>query len=191
MEHYPFDDEYVRRLRGGDRVTEDHFFRFFRERLMMKLRHNVRPPIEAEDLCQRVFIIALRKIEKGEGPEDGRKLAAWMHGICSNVIHEFHREQERRHDQLDVDRDDVPVDPDQYERLLQIRLIKLVRETIAALSPKDAQILTAVFLREEDRDAVCKRFNVDRQYLRVLVHRALQHFKEKFPDDDDDPTNTG
>jgi RNA polymerase sigma-70 factor (ECF subfamily) len=37
--------------------------------------------------------------------------------------------------------------------------------------------LQAVFIDERDRDQVCREFNVDRDYLRVLLHRAKQEFK--------------
>ena len=30
-----------------------------------------------------------------------------------------------------------------------------------------------------DKDEICRRFSVDRQYLRVLVHRAKARFQKK------------
>ncbi len=46
------------------------------------------------------------------------------------------------------------------------------------MAEKDQQILRAVFLEEVDKTEICKRFNVDRDYLRVLVHRAKIRFRE-------------
>jgi RNA polymerase sigma-70 factor (ECF subfamily) len=37
--------------------------------------------------------------------------------------------------------------------------------------------LREIFLEERDKDAVCQDFGVDRDYLRVLLHRAKQAFK--------------
>jgi RNA polymerase sigma-70 factor, ECF subfamily len=37
-----------------------------------------------------------------------------------------------------------------------------------------------VFLDERDRDDVCREFGVEREYLRVLLHRAKQEFKVEF-----------
>jgi RNA polymerase sigma-70 factor, ECF subfamily len=37
-----------------------------------------------------------------------------------------------------------------------------------------------VFLDERDRDEVCHEFGVDRDYLRVLLHRAKQEFKTEY-----------
>jgi RNA polymerase sigma-70 factor, ECF subfamily len=37
-----------------------------------------------------------------------------------------------------------------------------------------------VFLDGQDKDEVCRDFQVDRGYLRVLLHRAKQTFKSQF-----------
>jgi RNA polymerase sigma-70 factor, ECF subfamily len=37
--------------------------------------------------------------------------------------------------------------------------------------------LREVFLEERDKDEVCRDYGVDREYLRVLLHRAKQSFK--------------
>jgi RNA polymerase sigma-70 factor (ECF subfamily) len=52
-----------------------------------------------------------------------------------------------------------------------------VREILLELEPRDRSLLKAVFLDERDRDEVCREFGVDRDYLRVLLHRAKQEFK--------------
>ena len=41
MELYAFDDDYVARLRAGDRFTEEHFLRYFNELLQIKLLDHV------------------------------------------------------------------------------------------------------------------------------------------------------
>jgi RNA polymerase sigma-70 factor (ECF subfamily) len=37
-----------------------------------------------------------------------------------------------------------------------------------------------VFLEERDREDICREFGVDREYLRVLLHRAKQVFKVEY-----------
>ena len=44
-------------------------------------------------------------------------------------------------------------------------------------SERDRRLLREIFLEERDKDAVCQDFGVDRDYLRVLLHRAKQAFK--------------
>ena len=49
---------------------------------------------------------------------------------------------------------------------------KKVREIPEKLSERDRRLLREVFLEERDKDQVCRDFGVDREYLRVLLHRA-------------------
>ena len=55
-----------------------------------------------------------------------------------------------------------------------------VREILDEMSERDRRILRAVFLEEQDKDGVCRDFGVDRDYLRVLVHRAKLAFKSEY-----------
>jgi RNA polymerase sigma-70 factor (ECF subfamily) len=55
-----------------------------------------------------------------------------------------------------------------------------VGEVLRGLAPRDRSLLKAVFLDERDRDEVCREFGVDRDYLRVLLHRAKQEFKTEY-----------
>jgi RNA polymerase sigma-70 factor (ECF subfamily) len=45
---------------------------------------------------------------------------------------------------------------------------------------RDRRLLREVFLEERDKDEVCRDFGVDRDYLRVLLHRAKQSFKSMY-----------
>jgi RNA polymerase sigma-70 factor (ECF subfamily) len=55
---------------------------------------------------------------------------------------------------------------------------KLVQVVLKQMPLTESRILRMIFLEETDRDEICKRMNVRRDYLRVILHRALTHFKE-------------
>ena len=57
---------------------------------------------------------------------------------------------------------------------------KKVREILEKLSERDRRLLREVFLEERNKDEVCRDFGVDREYLRVLLHRAKQAFKSSY-----------
>jgi len=57
---------------------------------------------------------------------------------------------------------------------------KKVREILDQLSERDRRLLREVFLEERDKNEVCRDFGVDREYLRVLLHRAKQSFKSLY-----------
>ena len=55
-----------------------------------------------------------------------------------------------------------------------------VREAIAALPQKDRELIRWLFLENRPKDDICRELNIDRDYLRVLFHRAKQRFRERF-----------
>ena len=59
---------------------------------------------------------------------------------------------------------------------------ELVRKILSALPARDRDLLRAVLLEEKDKDAVCREMGVDRNYLRVLLHRAKDNFKDQWAD---------
>jgi RNA polymerase sigma-70 factor, ECF subfamily len=56
----------------------------------------------------------------------------------------------------------------------------LVRHVLDDLSERDRSLLRAVFLEERDKDEVCAELGVDRDYLRVLLHRAKGTFRAMY-----------
>ena len=55
-----------------------------------------------------------------------------------------------------------------------------MRQVLNQLSERDRRLLREIFLEERDKDEVCRDFGVDREYLRVLLHRAKQAFKSLY-----------
>lgn len=175
MELFAFDDEYVRRLREGDRETEEHFHSYFRDLLLLKLRRRLGSMEAVDEVRQEVFVRALARL--GE-LRDGRKLGAFMNGICNLVLMEYYRAAARA-ETLDEPKDVAAgTDPD-YD-FDSARSRARVRRILAALPERDAEILRAVFLDEGDKEEVCRRYGVDRDYLRVLLHRAKDKFRQEY-----------
>src|SRR6185436_6486057 len=92
MERFPFDDEYVRRLREGDRETWQHFEAYFRDLLLIKLRRKLHSRQAIDDVRQEVFKRVLMKLA---GLEDGRKLGAFVNSVCNLVLMEWYRDASR------------------------------------------------------------------------------------------------
>ncbi|HYO76239.1 MAG TPA: sigma-70 family RNA polymerase sigma factor [Thermoanaerobaculia bacterium] len=175
MDLFSFDDDYVRRLREGDRETAAHFYSYFRDLLHAKLRRKLRSMEAIEEVRQEVFA---RTIERLGDISDGRKLGAFVNSTCNHVLMEFYRQENRAvplDDQPDVT---APGDPD--AAFDAARNSARVRTVLASLDEREAAILRAVFLEEGDKQEICDRFGVDRQYLRVLLHRAKAKFRTAY-----------
>ena len=54
---------------------------------------------------------------------------------------------------------------------------RLIRQVLDRLSGTDQTVLRKVFLEDRDKDDICRELGIDRDYLRVRVHRALARFR--------------
>jgi len=177
MDFFTFDDEYVRRLREGDRWTEEHFLSYFQQLLLIKLRRRL-PSLDAiDDVRQEVFVRVFRTLRQpGGGIQDGRKLGAFVNTVCNNVLLEQYRKKNRTEPLLDAHLD-ITTSEDVEDALVSGEERERVRRVISDLPRRDAAILRALFLDERSNDDVCQEFHVDRSYLRVLLHRAKEKFR--------------
>lgn len=180
MDLFAFDDDYVRRLREGDRWTVEHFISYFQQLLRIKLRRRLRSVSDIEDVSQDVFSRAFQSLSDGKGPEDGHKLGAWVNGICNNILHERYRREDRLREDPLPDTGEFRSDEDLDKRLLQKELAASVQDVLEFIGGRDAAVLRAILLEERDKDEVCRELGVDRQYLRVLLHRAKDHFRSVY-----------
>ena len=180
MELYAFDDDYVARLRDGDRWTEEHFLRYFSELLLLKLRSRLRTLQAIEDVRQEVFLRVVRALRSPEGLRDGRKLGAFVNSVCNNVLLESYRANGRT-EALGEEHERLPDSGEDIEgALMSGEMNARVRRVLDRLAPKDQQLLRALFLEERDKDEICRAFSVDRNYLRVLLHRAKEKFRSEY-----------
>lgn len=180
MDFFAFDDEYVRRLREGDRWTEEHFAAYFGDLLTLKLRRSLRSNSDIEDVVQEVLLRAFQGIKSGT-VRDGHKLGAFVFGICRNYLQEF----QRKHPHTEELPPDIPSPDDLLRELIKKETKERVHRTLESMGKREADILRATFIHEGDKDVICKKYGVDRNYLRVLVHRALKKFRDEYDDPDD------
>ena len=182
MDFFTFDDEYVRRLREGDRWTEEHFYSYFQQLLLIKLRrrlaldggdrrraaggfrprfpdfararrrHSRRP--QARRVRQHASATTSSSRTTGRTTAPSRSLDAHLERLTS---------EEDVEDEL-INGRGARARPPRHQRVAGTR---------------DARRFSrAIFLEERPKDDVCEEFGVDRGYLRVLLHRAKEKFRE-------------
>ena len=178
MERQEFDAEYVRLLTDGDASVERHFTAYFSEFLNIKLRRRFYGTSEIEDIRQETFLRVLQALRQKRALEHPERLGAFVNSVCNNIIFEFIKARARHpsFDPAEYDPVDHTIDMD--GNVLAEENRKMVRLILNGLPEADHTLLKMVFLDEMDRDEVCRVMNVDRGYLRVLLHRALTRFKE-------------
>jgi RNA polymerase sigma-70 factor (ECF subfamily) len=177
LQFYAFDEDYLQRLRAGDFRTEEHFVTYFSELIRLKLRSRLRSPQAIEDVRQESFARIFAMLRR-EGIRQPDRLGALVNSVCNNVLLEHYRSSAKDTPMEEGQEGEIP-DPsrDVVAAMEQQEMEDKVREILDGLPEKDRRILREVFLEERDKDQVCRDFGVDRNYLRVLLHRAKQTFK--------------
>jgi RNA polymerase sigma-70 factor (ECF subfamily) len=176
----PFDSAYLGRLRDGDPETEKHFVTHFSNVIRLSLRYRLRSWELIDDIRQETFLRVLNFLRSDRSLDHPERLGAYVHSVCINVMMELLRAS-TRHPPIPEEAMDVVDRRVNVEKGVVTRERKeLVRNVLSELGEKDQNILRAVFLEEVDKSEICERFKVDRDYLRVLVHRAKTRFREAF-----------
>jgi RNA polymerase sigma-70 factor, ECF subfamily len=181
LEFHSFDARYVENLCAGDPRTQEHFVSYFSELLHLKLRSRLQSPQAVEDVCQETFARVYTVLRKDGGLRQPERLGAFVNTVCNHVLFEQYRASSRS-ESLDAEGRPEPAAKgvDALEIVAGKQIKQKVREILVRLPQRDRSLLKAVFLEERDRDEVCQQFGVNREYLRVLLHRAKQEFKVEY-----------
>lgn len=153
------------------------------ERYRLKLRYKVSYHLgsscpDVEDIVQETmlrFLSALRT-EKMRSPES---IAAFLSGICNNVIHEYRR-RDRKEPligslQADMERSSFPGSD-------MVELREVISMVMSRLPAKEYEILRAFFLEERSKSDICRSLGLTDIQFRVALFRAKEKFREIYQD---------
>ncbi len=180
LEFQSFDESYLNRLRAGDFRTQENFSAYFSALIKIKLGSRLKSPEAIEDVRQETFARFFVALRDGKilHPE---RLGPFVNSICNHVLLEHYRSSARNTSFEDEEEKNFPaLNIDMLGRLSAREREDKVRNILEKLSERDRRLLREVFLEERDKDEVCRDFGVDREYLRVLLHRAKQAFKSSY-----------
>jgi RNA polymerase sigma-70 factor (ECF subfamily) len=179
LPRYEFDREYIERLVAGHEETEQHFSRYFGDLLSLKLRSRLRSAAAIDDARQETFLRVLKTLKEKGGLASAESLGAFVNSVCNNVLFELYRAQSRAVP-LAEDTDEPAEDrPGIDSVLMTAEEHARVREALGALPDRERELLSWLFFDERDKNDVCRELNVDRNYLRVLLHRAKARFRDE------------
>jgi len=175
-----FDESYVERLCAGDFRTQEHFVAYFSELIQLKLRSRLHSPQAIEDVRQETFSRVFAALRSGKLRQPDR-LGAFVNSMCNNVLLEHYRASSRDSSLEDEEQKDFPaLSVDVLGTIAAKQMGEKIREILEELPERDRRLLREIFLEEREKDDVCRDFGVDRDYLRVLLHRAKQSFKSVY-----------
>lgn len=176
MDFFAFDKAYVDKLREGDPATERHFAAYFGEFLRIRLRVRRLSSDAIDDLVQETLLRVMRIVLQG-GVRQPECFGSFVNSICNNILLEHYRSSAKNQPK-DFGQIDVPDRVVDLEGLLVTEeTARLVRRILEELPKRDRNILRSMFFEEKEKDAICQEYGIERDYLRVLVHRAKDKFR--------------
>lgn len=177
VERQNFDANYLRALVDRNGETERHFAAYFGELLSIKLRARMLSTHVIEDITQETFLRVLATIRRKGGLETPEALGSFVNSVCNNILLETYRARPSAPGGPEERASD---DPSAEAQLVHAEERARVRAVLSELPDKDRLLLRWIFFEDRDKGDVCKTLNVDREYLRVLVHRAKIRFRSGY-----------
>lgn len=177
-----FDREYIERLKQGDAATERHFTKYFGDLLRIKLSARINSADLIEDLRQETFLRVLTALRRKDSLKCPERLGGFVNSVCQNLLNEMYRSKSRNEcggtEEVEVPDGGASAE----EALVSEEQKRQVRRVLADLPGKDRDLLQMVFYEEADKDHICRLFHVDREHLRVLIHRAKARLRKELLD---------
>ena len=182
MQFYAFDSQYMEQLSSGDFRTQEHFVAYFSELIRLKLSKRLHSRSEVEDARQETFARVFAALRKEDGIRQPERLGAFVNSVCNNVLLEYYRSSSQNAPSGEEEAEANIPDPgiSVVDLIANREIQQKVRHILDELQEKDRRIIKEVFLEERDKDEVCRDLGVDREYLRVLLHRAKKSFKSLY-----------
>ena len=181
MKFQAFDALYLERLRSGDSLTEQHFVQYFTDLIHLKLRRRLRSPSAIDDVRQETFARVWTALRSCQGIRRPERLGAFVNSVCNHVLFEHYRRAAKEQPTgADLAINVADPGPSGADTISDRQMMEKVRDILSKLSEKDRRLLERVFLNECDKEKVCRDFGINRDYLRVLLHRSLKSFRNTF-----------
>jgi RNA polymerase sigma-70 factor (ECF subfamily) len=170
----------VARIRGGARDAEDALIRRYGPGLLYLLKRRTRDPELALDLRQDTFRIAIEKL-RNASLEEPERLAAYLRGVALNLWLGQRRKDTRRATTADSEAVELVADEGAgpFDNVSREQVRRAVGVLLSELgTARDREILTRLYLDDEDKEAICTALGVDSTHFNRVLFRAKQRFRE-------------
>ncbi len=173
----PDDVALVSAFRGGDRAAFELLVRRHQRPVWAIVQRFARDRDAAEDLAQRVFIIALERIAELRG-----SFRPWLLRIAVNLSKNHVRDSARLvHNNVDTDGEpfDVPIEPRPDEALDQARRAHLVRGAVADLPARQREVVMLRIDGQLSFAEVGDVLGITENNAKVTYHHAVKRLRER------------
>ncbi len=175
-------------IRRGQPEAEAALVERYARGVRIVLQRHTRTRVEAEDLFQDTFRLAVVKLRAGE-LRDSAKLSSFLSSLARNLATEHYRKAIRRKTEADSEAVETESDSGDGEQaqgsplrdLLRNEEAQLVRRTLEDLpTERDREILFRFYLADEDKDTIAADHDLSSLQFNRVLHRARQRYKELY-----------
>lgn len=170
----------VNRIGRGDPQAETEMVERYSRGLRYLLRRKTRDPELAEDLLQETWAVALQRL-RGPSIDNPGRLAGFLCGVARHLALNEVRKAARQKtspgsDILDLIPDDQP---SPVRNASRAEICRHVRKLLGDLSQeRDRQILNLFYVREQDKETICRKLDVDGSHFNRVLFRARQRLRD-------------
>jgi RNA polymerase sigma factor (sigma-70 family) len=179
---YQFTSSYLEALRKGDSETELHFLAYFTPLVQCRVRKLLRSPEQVQDATQETFARLIRIVRSPKGIHHPERFGGFVLALCTNVAREIRRQEKKFTTVDELSLNPSPIFGTFAQNLSAAEARIVVTQILGRMSSFDRRLLKAVYLDEEDKPQLCRRFGVTTTHLHVLVHRAKRRFLNHLPE---------
>ena len=169
----------VERILEGDKRAEGEMVERYNRGMLFMLSHRSGNKAIAEDLTQETWRIIIEKVRAGD-LKSPSKLAAYIVQTAKNQLVMYYRNSHQTKLTTEVELDEAESPNDQPHQLVeQHNLAKIVRLLVNELkAPRDRELIMRFYLKEEDKQSICRDFELSELHFNRVLYRARQRFKE-------------
>src|SRR4029077_11888425 len=157
----------------GNRDAEHELVVAYYPPLLSRLRKKLPSPATAEDVCQETFVIAIRKLRRGD-VRDSSRVAGFLTGIAERLILVHARASRLRVQLTDEDADALeafgPLPLDALERAVEDRKIR--RAVSELRCARDRELLLRRYWLDQDGPEIQRNLSLSGVVFKKAISRA-------------------
>lgn len=169
----------VERIRTGETDGMEELYVLFSKGIRFYLCRQLGPQ-EFDDKVHDTFVLVVQAIRRGE-LRDPQRLMGFVRTIVRRqVAAHIDRVVHIRKDHMDLESSARIADPNgnPEEAAIFRQRVDLIRRVLGELSPRDREILTRFYLREQGQEQICAEMALTETQFRLLKSRAKARFGE-------------
>ena len=172
----------VARILAGDSAAEGELATRYYRTVHVALRQMLRGRVEADDLAQETFSLALVKLRAGQLRQPSQ-LPSFLLSLARNLAINLFRINTRRATDAnsEVVEERSVATPDPLGGLIATEKADLVRRLLAELEiSRDREVLFRFYIAEEDKHAICEDLELSSLHFNRVLHRARRRYKQLY-----------